>query len=440
MGQIIGLRHVLQAAGGKMMNGFVRVLALLPGLILTVDLLNRAGADWFGAYIATILTVCLSVLLSERFIMAPEYALTGELVFSSVYIMGLGHGAARIILLLGALLALPVGKLLAGCTERFRRVTASTAGLGLSLLLLSDGLANGGIILPAVMTHSQLGNLLAPAVLVTVLTLLVMGILRIGKSTKGYTLAGGLLFSFLLAAGEGFIDFDRGIFALPSPADLGKVWFAFDFPGAWEIFMAAPGEIFLPAVTIGITMGTMTAAVFQTAEATAEKGADFDQPAGLNGKASFLGVVSACLGSGPVTVSPLTLLEWGEGSRQSGNDRYGMGLGAVLLLFSAPLARSVAECPGVVAPLYIWLGGFLAARVLGALTVSVSGDGPAAESGLVAAASMLAALSHNLTAGIGTALAGQLLLQLISGRGREVSRAEWLIAGCYLIYFTAYCF
>lgn len=179
-----------------MMNGFARILALLPGLILTVDLLNRAGADWFGAYIATILTVCLSVLLSERFIMAPEYALTGELVFSSVYIMGLGHGAARVILLLGALLALPVGKLLAGCTKRFRSVTALTAGLGLALLLLSDGLANGGIILPAVMTHSQLGNLLAPAALVTVLTLLVMGILRAGKSTKGYTLAGGLLFAF----------------------------------------------------------------------------------------------------------------------------------------------------------------------------------------------------------------------------------------------------
>ncbi len=423
-----------------MMNGFARILALLPGLILTVDLLNRAGADWFGAYIATILTVCLSVLLSERFIMAPEYALTGELVFSSVYIMGLGHGAARVILLLGALLALPVGKLLAGCTKRFRSVTASTAGLGFALLLLSDGLANGGIILPAVMTHSQLGNLLAPAALVTVLTLLVMGILRAGKSTKGYTLAGGLLFAFLLAAGEGFIDFDRGIFALPFPADLGKVWFAFDFPGAWEIVMAAPGEIFLPAATIGITMGTMTAAVFQTAAVEAGKEADFDQAAGLNGKASFLGVVSACLGSGPVTVSPLTLLESGEGSRPAGGDRYGMGLGAILLLFSAPLARSVAECPGIIAPLYIWLGGFLTVRALGALTASASGDGQAAESGLVVAASLLAALSHNLTAGIGAALAGQLILRLLSGQGREVSRREWLIAGCYLIYFTAYCF
>lgn len=372
--------------------------------------------------------------------MAPEYALTGELVFSSVYIMGLGHGAARVILLLGALLALPVGKLLAGCTKRFRGVTASTAGLGLALLLLSDGLANGGIILPAVMTHSQLGNLLAPAALVTVLTLLVMGILWTGKSTKGYTLAGGLLFAFLLAAGEGFIDFDRGIFALPSPADLGKVWFAFDLPGAWEIFMAAPGEILLPAVTIGITMGTMTAAVFQTAAAAAGKKADFDQLTGLNGKASFLGVVSACLGSGPVTVSPLTLLESGEGSRQAGGSRYGMGLGAVLLLFSAPLARSVVECPGIIAPLYIWLGGFLTVRALGALPGNVSGEGPAAEAGLVVAASLLAALSHNLTAGIGAALAGQLLLRLLSGQGRGVSRREWLIAGCYLIYFTAYCF
>lgn len=423
-----------------MMNGFARILALLPGLILTVDLLNRAGADWFGAYIATVLTVCLSVLLSERFIMAPEYALTGEFVFSSVYIMGLGHGAARVILLLGALLALPVGKLLVGCTGRFRKVTASTAGLGLALLLLSAGMAHGGIILPAVMTHSQLGNLLAPAVLVTVLTLPVMGILRTGKSTKGYTLAGGLVFSFLLAAGEGFIDFGRGIFALPSPADLGKVWFAFDFPGAWEIFMAAPGEIVLPAVTIGIVMGTMTAAVFQTAAGAAGKEADFGRPTGLNGKASFLGVAAACLGSGPVTVSPLTLLESGEGSRWAEGDRYGMGLGAVLLLFSAPLARSVAECPGIIAPLYIWLGGFLAVRALGALMVSVSGDGSPMESGLVVAASMLAALSHNLTAGIGAALVGQLLLRLLSGQGRDISRTEWLIAGVYLIYFSAYCF
>lgn len=422
-----------------MMNGFVRVLALLPGLILTVDLLNRAGADWFGAYIATILTVCLSVLLSGRFIMAPEYALTGELVFSSVYIMGLGHGAARVILLLGALLALPVGKLLAGCTGRFRRVTASTAGLGLSLLLLSDGLANGGIILPAVMTHSQLGNLLAPAALVTVLTLLVMGILRAGKSTKGYTIAGGLLFSFLLAAGEGFVDFDRGIFALPSPADLGKVWFAFDFPGAWEIFMAARGDIILPAATIAIVMGTMTAAVFQTAAGEAGKEVDFHRQTAMNARVSFLGAASACLGSGPVTVSPLTLLESGEG-RLAGGDRYGMGLGAVLLLFSAPLARSVAECPGIIASLYIWLGGFLAVRALGALPASGSGEGSAAEAGLVVAASLLAALSHNLTAGIGAALAGQLILRLLSGQGREVPRREWLIAGCYLIYFTAYCF
>lgn len=161
---------------------------------------------------------------------------------------------------------------------------------------------------------------------------------------------------------------------------------------------------------------------------------------GLNGKASFLGAVSACLGSGPVTVSPLTLLESGEGSRQAGGSRYGMGLGAVLLLFSAPLARSVAECPGIIAPLYIWLGGFLTVRALGALPGNVSGEGPAAELGLVVAASLLAALSHNLTAGIGAALAGQLLLRLLSGQGRGVSRREWLIAGCYLIYFTAYCF
>lgn len=150
---------------------------------------------------------------------------------------------------------------------------------------------------------------------------------------------------FLLAAGEGFIDFDRGIFALPFPADLGKVWFAFDFPGAWEIVMAAPGEIFLPAATIGITMGTMTAAVFQTAAVEAGKEADFDQAAGLNGKASFLGVVSACLGSGPVTVSPLTLLESGEGSRPAGGDRYGMGLGAILLLFSAPWPEAWRSVP-----------------------------------------------------------------------------------------------
>lgn len=74
------------------------------------------------------------------------------------------------------------------------------------------------------------------------------------------------------------------------------------------------------------------------------------------------------------------------------------------------------------------------------MTASASGDGQAAESGLVVAASLLAALSHNLTAGIGAALAGQLILRLLSGQGREVSRREWLIAGCYLIYFTAYCF
>lgn len=422
------------------MNGFVRVMALLPGLILTTDLLNRAGADWFGAYVATILIVCLSVLLSKRFILAPEYALTGELVFSSVYIMGLGHGAARFILLLGALLALPVGRLLAGCTERFRKVIASTAGLGLSLLLLSDGLASGGIILPAVMTNSQLGNLAAPAVLVTIVTLLVMGLLRTGQATKKYTLAGGLLFAFLLAAGEGFLDFDYGLFALPSPADLGKVWFAFDFPAAWEIMLTAPGDIFLPAATIAITMGTMTAAVCQTAAASGGTEVDFGQQKRLNGKASFLGAVSACLGSGPVTVSPLSLLE-GDGDDRSEKGRpYGMMAGAVLLLFSAPLARSAAECPGIVAPLYIWLGGCLTVRFLGTLAENISGEFLSAEAGLAAASSLLAALSHNLTAGIGAALTGQLVLRLLSGHGRRISRREWLIAGCYLIYFSAYCF
>ena len=120
------------------MNGFVRVFALLPGLVLTTELLNRAGADWFGAYIASVLTVCLSVVLSERYIIAPETALTAELVFSSVFIMGLGHGAAKVILLLGALLALPVGNLLTRCTERLRRIILFAALLGLSLLLLSE--------------------------------------------------------------------------------------------------------------------------------------------------------------------------------------------------------------------------------------------------------------------------------------------------------------
>lgn len=422
------------------MNGFVRVMALLPGLILTTDLLNRAGADWFGAYIATILIVCLSVLLSKRFILAPEYALTGELVFSSVYIMGLGHGAARFILLLGALLALPVGRLLAGCTERFRKVIASTAGLGLSLLLLSDGLASGGIVLPAVMTNSQLGNLAAPAVLVTIVTLLVMGLLRTGQATKKYTLAGGLLFAFLLAAGEGFLDFDYGLFALPSPANLGKVWFAFDFPAAWEIMLTAPGDIFLPAATIAITMGTMTAAVCQTAADLTEKEVDSRQQTKLNAEASFLGAVSACLGSGPVTVSPLSLLEGDGDDRSEKGSRYGMMAGAVLLLFSAPLARSAAECPGIVAPLYIWLGGCLTVRFLGTLAENISGEFLSAEAGLAAASSLLAALSHNLTAGIGAALTGQLVLRLLSGQGRTISRREWLIAGCYLIYFSSYCF
>ena len=175
------------------MNGFVRVFALLPGLVLTTELLNRAGADWFGAYIASVLTVCLSVVLSERYIIAPETALTAELVFSSVFIMGLGHGAAKVILLLGALLALPVGNLLTRCTERLRRIILFAALLGLSLLLLSMGLSQGGLIRPAVMTHSQVGNMLAPDVLVTLLTLLVMGLLRSGKSTGRYTLAGALI-------------------------------------------------------------------------------------------------------------------------------------------------------------------------------------------------------------------------------------------------------
>ena len=424
------------------MNGFVRVFALLPGLILTTELLNRAGADWFGAYIASVLTVCLSVVLSERYIIAPETALTAELVFSSVFIMGLGHGAAKVILLLGALLALPVGKLLTRCTERLRRIILFAALLGLSLLLLSMGLSQGGLIRPAVMTHSQVGNMLAPDVLVTLLTLLVMGLLRSGKSTGRYTLAGGLLFAVLLAAGEGFLDFDYGIFALPGAADIGKVWFAFDFPAAWEIIMTSPGDIILPAMTIAVTMVTMTEAVCGTdGLLTGEGGQNADrQQSEINGKSSLLGVVSACLGSGPAAVSPLSLLECGDDRTKGRCCRYGMASAAILMLFCAPLARSMAECPGIIAPFFLWLGSSLTIRCLVRLAKTGAEGEAAAEGAITVAAAMLAALGSNLTAGIGAAVVCYIVLQLLNGRGQDITAAEWLITAGYLLYFSSYCF
>ncbi|MDO4204456.1 MAG: hypothetical protein Q4D07_08210 [Selenomonadaceae bacterium] len=421
------------------MNGFVRIIALLPGLVLTAELLSRAGADWFGAYMAGVLTVCLSVLLTDRAVIAPEAALTAELVFSSVYIMGLGHGAARVILLLGALLVLPVGSLLTRCTERLRMIISSAAILGLALMLLSMGFGQSGLVRPAVMTHSQLGNLLAPDVLVTLLTLLVMGLLRAGSRTKGYTFAGGLIFALLLAVGEGFLDLDEGIFALPSAEYIGKVWFAFDIPAAWEVCLTAPGDVLLPAVTIAITMVTLTGAVCRAAEMlTREDREDASADDGLNRRSSLLGAVSACLGSGPVTLSPLSLL--GRDGKAD-DSRYGMLAAAVLLLFSAPLARSVAECPGIIAPFYLWLGGRLTIGSLMRLTETLGPRENAGPEGAVTAASaVLAALSCNLTAGIGAALVSYTVLQLLKGQGRSITGAEWLITGCYLLYFSSYCF
>lgn len=423
-----------------MMNGFVRVLALLPGLVLTTELLNRAGADWFGAYMATMLTLGLSCLLSDRFIIAPESALTAELVFSSVFIMGLGHGAAKVILLLGALLALPVGHLLGRCTERLRQLILSTASVGLSLLLLSVGLSRSGIIQPAVMMPSQLGNLLAPDVFVTLMTIVVMGILQTGKSTKKYTFGGGLLFAFLLAALEGFLDFDYGVFALPTVENLGKVWFAFDFPTAWGILLTAPGDIIVPALTIAVTMVTMSRAVCSTSAAIAAEKTDDDEVRRINGKSALLGLISAGLGSGPVTVSPLSLLKDEEENPAAGR-RYGMLAGAAVLLFCAPLARSIAECPGIIAPLYIWLGGVLTAGWLKNLTGRQETDDAASRSWpLVIGASVIAALSYNLTAGIGAALIGHSFMQIFDGRDGWPDCIEWLIIVCYVLYFSSYCF
>ncbi len=427
-----------------MMNGLVRIIALLPGLVLTTELLNRAGADWFGAYTATMLTVCLSCFLSDRFIIAPEYAMTAELVFSSVFIMGLGHGAAKVILLLGALLALPVGHLLSRCTERLRQLLLSTASLGLSLLLLAVGLSRSGLIQPAVMMPSQLGNLLAPDVFVTLMTLAVMGVLQAGKSTRKYTFGGGLLFAFLLASLEGFLDFDYGTVALPSIEDLGKVWFAFDFPTATEIMLTAPGDIIVPAMTIAITMITLSQAVCCTSAVIADEQPDDEEVKKLDRKSALLGLTSACLGSGPVTVSPLSLLKDENENCAAGSQRcqrYGMLAGAVVLLLCAPLARSIAECPGIIAPLYIWLGGALTAGCLKNLTGlqrecgSVSRSWP-----LIVGAAVIAALSYNLTAGIGAALIGHSVRQTIDGRDGRQSYIEWLITGCYILYFSSYCF
>lgn len=409
----------------ELMAGVTTFLTMVYIVIVNPGILSKAGMDFHGVFIATVLASIVATLIMGLFanypiVLAPGMGLNAYFAFSVVGGSGVSWQTA-----LGAVFVSGALFIVLSLTS-FRYMLldaiptslkhAITAGIGLFITFI--GLQNAKVIVASPSTLLTLGDLREPMTALTIIGLIASLILM------AYQVRGFLFFGMLITAVLAWL---MGLLAMPetfvsAPTGLSATAFQLDIHGVFSGGMYAVIFTFL-LITLFDTTGTMLGVAEQAGLLKDNK---FPRSRGALLADAIGTSTGALLGTSPTSA----YVESSSGVAVGGRT----GLTAItvcvllaLTLFFSPIIAVLASIPAITAPALI-IVGFLMMNVLRKIEWQDLEE--AFPAFLIV---VLMPLTYSIATGIGIGFIVYPILKLLRGKRRDVHPIFYLFAVLFFI-------
>ncbi|MFC5450855.1 NCS2 family permease [Paenibacillus aestuarii] len=425
MESIFKLKERGTTVSTEIMAGVTTFLTMVYIVIVNPGILSKAGMDFHGVFIATVLASITATLIIGFFsnypiVIAPGMGLNAYFAFSVVGGSGVSWQAA-----LGAVFVAGVLFILLSLTS-FRYMLldaipsslkhAITAGIGLFITFI--GLQNAQIIVASPSTLLTLGDLTKPMTYLTVIGLIISLILMAYR-VKGFLFI-GMIITAILAWCLGLLQMPQAWIALPT--GLSATAFQFDVGGVFSHGLYAVVFTFL-LITLFDTTGTMLGVAEQAGLLKDNK---FPRSRGALIADAIGTTVGAALGTSPTSAYIESSSGVAVGGR-TGLTALTVSVLLALTLFFSPIVAVLAGIPAITAPALI-IVGFLMMNVLRKIEWSDLEE--AFPAFLIV---VLMPLTYSIATGIGIGFIVYPILKLIRGKRKDVHPIFYLFAVLFFI-------
>ena len=424
----------------EVLGGITTFLAMAYIIAVNPMLMGPEGAGmpFSAALTATcfgsaLMTVCMGLVSNHPIALASGMGINAVVAYSICGASGAGvdwRAAMAVVFLEGVLiLALVLCGLRKAVMDAIPVGLRRAIGIGIGLFIAFVGMKGGGLVVDDESTLLALGDVTSPAVLVSVLSIVIAVILQ-ARGVKG-----ALLISIVVAT---LVGIPLGVTALPTSLDFGLDFSAFAGP-----FQTVPGtdmlaiaQVFLQPALLLFVFSLLMSDFFDTmgsVMAVAEQGDFVDKDGNVEGIQPILVVdsVAAAVGGFVGASSVTTYVESASGAAagaRTGLASVVTGALFVVAAFLAPvvgMVSSSATCGALV------VVGYLMMSDIGQI------DWSRVEVAFPAFITIFGIpMTYSITNGIGFGFISYCAIMVVLGRAREVRPLMWVAAAAFLLMFV----
>jgi len=409
----------------EVLAGVTTFLTMAYILIVNPLILSDAGMDMGSVFTATAISSAIATLVMAftanlPFALAPGMGLNAFFAYTVCITMGYSWQFALTAVFLEGIIFIILSLLnireavLNSIPMNVKR--GISVGIGLFITLI--GLQNAGIVVANPATIVGLGDITTGSALLAVIGLVITGVLL------AFRVKGALLLGIVITT---LIGFPFGITKLPSgswaPPSMAPTFFQFDFSQVFSLDMLVVLFTFLFVDmfdTAGTLIGVATKAgiIDKKGNIPRAKQALFSDALGTT--------VGAILGTSTVT----TYIESASGVAEGGKTGLTSFTTAVLFLLALFLSPLFLMIPGAAtAPALVLVGLFMMSPIK---DIDLSEYTEAIPAFL---AIIMMPFTYSIADGIMFGVLGYVLLKLITGKGKQVHIASYIIGIIFILKF-----
>lgn len=420
----------------EIIAGVTTFITMAYILFVNPDMLAIAGMDFNAVFLATCISAAVGTLImglyaNLPFAQAPGMGLNAFFTFGVV--LGLGYTweqALAAIFISGLLfIVLTVTGLRNAIIEAIPNSLKHAIGGGIGLFIALIGFKNAGIVIGDEATLVALGNFRDPAVLLSVIGLVITGFLMM-KKIKGAILI-GILITMVIGIPIGVTNTNV---ALDFSFDITPTLFKMDFPGLLNIGEAGLVGALTSVLTVVISFSLVD--MFDTIGTligTATKANMLDENGNLPNmdKALLADAIATSAGAVLGTSTVTTFVESAAGVAEGGKTGLTAVTTGILFLLSILLAPFALMVPTeATAPALIIVGVLM----MGAVTKINFDDFAEAMPAFFTIAIM--PFTYSIANGIAAGLIFYPIAKIATGKAKEVHPTVYVLALLFILRFT----
>lgn len=406
--------------------GFTTFLTMAYIIILNPSVLSKAGMDFDGVFLATIVATIVGCLImgicaNYPIAIAPGLAMNAYFAFVVVISMGIPWQEA-----LGAIFISSAIFLILSLTS-FRQAVINSIPIsmkegisaGIGLFISFVGLQSAHLIVASPATLVTLGNFTDPVAYMSLLGLFISIVLVVNNVRGALFL--GMIITSIISFALGYITLPDTVFSTP---EFGNTFMQMDIMGAISNNLYTIIFTFF-IVTLFDTTGTMLAIAKQ---AGLMKNDTFPNVKSALLADSVASIVGSIFGTSPTSA----YVESGSGVAAGGRTGFVnivISLLFLVMLFTAPLAKVLSTVPAVTAPALIIVGFYMMTSLARINWHDMQEAFPAF---IIV---LMMPLSYSITDAVGIGIITYCLIKIFCGKFKQVHPLLYVFMLLFIIQF-----